>query len=161
MKLRLASLLAATALFAACDCGQSQESVQASSDECDLKDASAPEPGTPQDFVTQVEDRVFFEFDKQNISPLYRQVLEKQAAWLIKYPSTAAELAGYCDLRGTVEYNDKLGQRRAEAVKHKLVELGVDASRLSTISYGKRVTLVPGSTEEAYKQNRTAITVIK
>ena len=160
MKLRLVSLLAATAFFAACDCGQSQESVQASSEECDLNDA-APKPGTPQDFVTQVEDRVFFEFDKHNISHLYHQVLEKQAAWLLKYPATTAEVAGYCDLRGTVEYNDKLGQHRADAVKHKLVEMGVDTSRLSTISYGKRVTLVPGSTEEAYKQNRTAITVIK
>ncbi|MGL6187584.1 MAG: OmpA family protein, partial [Holosporales bacterium] len=86
---------------------------------------------------------------------------EKQAAWLLKYPERNAEVAGYCDARGTVEYNDKLGQRRADAARDYLTSLGVGASRLSTISYGKRVTLVPGSTEEVYAQNRVAITAIK
>jgi peptidoglycan-associated lipoprotein len=159
MKIRLASLLAATALLAACECGDSQEAT--TTGQCDAETVSGPTPGSEADFVTQVEDRVFFGFDKHDISPLYRQVLEKQAAWLTKYPSTSAEVAGYCDERGTVEYNDKLGQLRADVVRDELVKLGVDKSRLTTISYGKRVTLVPGSTNEAYKQNRTAITAIK
>lgn len=158
MKLRLATLFAVTALLAACDCGRDSEDATTSGA---CGDVAGPTPGTAADFVTQVEDRVFFAFDKYDLTSGYRQVLEKQAAWLMKYPSTQAEVAGYCDARGTVEYNDKLGQRRADAARDYLASLGVDGSRLSTISYGKRVTLVPGTTEEAYQQNRTAITAIK
>jgi peptidoglycan-associated lipoprotein len=160
MKLRLASLVALTAFVTACECDDTNEATTSGAGtEC--KDIAGPTPGTAADFVTQVEDRVFFGFDKYALSHNYRQVLEKQAAWLLKYPETKAEIAGYCDERGAVEYNDKLGERRAMAAKKYLGSLGVHDSRLSTISYGKRVTLVPGHTEEAYAQNRTAITAIK
>jgi peptidoglycan-associated lipoprotein len=158
MKLRLATLFMLTTFLAACECGDSEEATTSGQGGSDV---AGPTPGTAADFVTNVEDRVFYGFDRYDLAPESRAVLEKQAAWLLKYPERHAEVAGYCDARGTVEYNDKLGQRRADAARDYLTSLGVTASRLSTISYGKRVTLVPGSTEEVYAQNRVAITAIK
>ncbi len=158
MTFRLAALCAAALLTVACECGDTEE-VTTSTHQEDA--CTGPVPGSAADFLANVDDRVFFAFDKSDLTASDRCVLEKQAAWLLKYPKVTAEIAGYCDARGTVEYNDKLGQRRADSSKSYLCSLGVDSCRLSTISYGNRVTLVPGTTEEDYAQNRTAITTIK
>jgi len=85
--------------------------------------------------------------------------LLKQASWLQQYPDVAIQIEGHADERGTREYNLALGERRATAAKNYLVSLGVAASRLSTVSYGKERPVDPASTEEAWAKNRRAVTV--
>jgi peptidoglycan-associated lipoprotein len=117
-------------------------------------------PGSQQDLAVTAGDRVFFAFDRAEISPEAQQILERQADWLRRYPNVAVTIEGHCDERGTREYNLALGERRAAAAKNVLVAAGISASRIATISYGKERPIVPGSTEEAYAQNRVAITVV-
>ncbi|MGH7092931.1 MAG: peptidoglycan-associated lipoprotein Pal [Stellaceae bacterium] len=117
-------------------------------------------PGSQQDLAATAGDRVFFAYDRSDISPEGQQILERQAHWLQRYPNVAVTVEGHCDERGTREYNLALGERRAEAVKHVLVALGVPEGRVHTISYGKERPIVVGSNEEAYAQNRVGITTV-
>src|ERR1700758_485623 len=117
-------------------------------------------PGSQQDLEASAGDRVFFAFDRSDITPESQQILERQADWLRRYPNVTVTIEGHCDERGTREYNLALGERRAQAVKNVLVALGIPASRISTISYGKERPAVVGSSEEAYAQNRRAVTVV-
>jgi len=87
-------------------------------------------------------------------------VLQRQAEWLKRYPNVTVTIEGHADERGTREYNLALGERRAQAARNVIVALGISPSRISTISYGKERPAVPGSTEEAYAQNRRAVTVV-
>ena len=118
-------------------------------------------PGSAQDFITNVGDRVMFDTDKSDLSAGARGTLEKQAAWLKKYPALKITIEGHCDERGTREYNLALGERRANAVKNYLVALGIPAARVTTISYGKERPAVVGSTESAWSQNRRGVTVVQ
>ena len=117
-------------------------------------------PGSQQDLEASAGDRVFFAFDRSDITPEARETLARQAEWLRRYPNVSATIEGHCDERGTREYNLALGERRAQAVKNVLVALGIPASRISTISYGKERPAVVGSSEEAYAQNRRAVTTV-
>jgi peptidoglycan-associated lipoprotein len=117
-------------------------------------------PGSQQDLEATAGDRVFFAFDRSDITPESQQILTRQADWLRRYPNVTVTIEGHCDERGTREYNLALGERRAQAVKNVLVASGIPASRISTISYGKERPAVVGSTEEAYAQNRRAVTVV-
>ena len=105
-------------------------------------------------------DRVFFAYDRSDISPEGRLTLERQAQWLRRYPDVTVTIEGHTDERGTREYNISLGQRRAETVKNVLIALGIPASRISTISYGKERPEVPLSEEASHAQNRRAVTVV-
>ncbi len=117
-------------------------------------------PGSQQDLEASAGDRVFFAFDRSDISPEARQILTRQADWLRRYPNVTVTIEGHCDERGTREYNLALGERRAQAVKNVLVASGISASRMSTISYGKERPAVVGSSDESYAQNRRAVTVV-
>jgi len=117
-------------------------------------------PGSQQDLEASAGDRVFFAFDRSDISPEARQIVTRQADWLRRYPNVTVTIEGHCDERGTREYNLALGERRAQAVKNVLVASGISASRMSTISYGKERPAVVGSSEESYAQNRRAVTVV-
>ena len=117
-------------------------------------------PGSQQDLEASAGDRVFFAFDRADISPEARQILARQADWLRRYPNVTVTIEGHCDERGTREYNLALGERRAQAAKNVLVASGIPASRISTISYGKERPAVVGSAEESYAQNRRAVTVV-
>jgi peptidoglycan-associated lipoprotein len=117
-------------------------------------------PGSQQDLEASAGDRVFFAFDRSDITPESREILSRQADWLRRYPNVSVTIEGHCDERGTREYNLALGERRAQAVKNVLVAMGIPASRISTISYGKERPAVVGSTEEAYAQNRRAVTTV-
>jgi peptidoglycan-associated lipoprotein len=117
-------------------------------------------PGSQQDLEASAGDRVFFAFDRADISPEARQILARQADWLRRYPNVTVAIEGHCDERGTREYNLALGERRAQAAKNVLVASGISASRISTISYGKERPAVVGSSEESYAQNRRAVTVV-
>jgi len=122
--------------------------------------AVAVEPGTIQDFIVNVGDRVFFDFDKSTLTGKAQETLNKQAAWLSRVSGATILIEGHCDERGTREYNLALGERRATAVKDYLVSKGVAASRIKTISYGKERPAVLGSNEWAWSQNRRGVTTI-
>ncbi len=117
--------------------------------------------GTQKDLVTNIGDRVFFGYDRSDITPEGRQALERQARWLQQYPSINIIVEGHADERGTREYNLALGDRRAVAVRNYLVALGVSPSRIRTISYGKERPAVAGSNPSAWAQNRRGVTVVE
>jgi peptidoglycan-associated lipoprotein len=115
-----------------------------------------PTPGSVEDFRVSVGDRVFFGYDRFDLTPEARSVLERQAAWLRQYPNVRLLVAGNCDERGTREYNLALGARRAAAARDYLVSLGIDAGRIETVSYGKERPLDARANEEAWSVNRNA-----
>jgi peptidoglycan-associated lipoprotein len=117
-------------------------------------------PGSQQDLEASAGDRVFFPFDRSDITPEAQEILARQADWLRRYPNVTVTIEGHCDERGTREYNLALGERRAQAVKNVLIAAGIPAGRISTISYGKERPAVVGSSEEAYAQNRRAVTTV-
>lgn len=99
---------------------------------------------------------VYFDFDSSDIKPEYRPLLDKKAAWVRAYPEFSIRIEGHCDDRGTAEYNLALGEKRAVRVMDYLVNLGVPAKRLSTISYGEERPAVRGQDEAAWAKNRRA-----
>ena len=117
-------------------------------------------PGSQQDLAATAGDRVFFAYDQSTITPEGQQILQRQAEWLKRYAQVSVTIEGHCDERGTREYNLALGERRAQAVKHVLVALGIPAARVQTISYGKDRPIVVGSDEAGYAQNRVGITTV-
>jgi len=117
---------------------------------------SGPIPGSVEDFVVNVGDRVYFDTDQYTVKAEGADTLAKESAWLGRYPAVQVRIEGNCDERGTREYNFALGARRADAVKQFLVSHGVDPSRITTISYGKEKPLDPGTGEEAWAKNRNA-----
>ena len=121
----------------------------------------APVPGTQQDLVVNVGDRVFFETDSSDLTSAARTTLENQASWLEQYPNLSVTIEGHADERGTREYNLALGERRANAVQNYLTALGVSPSRVTTISYGKERPAVPGSNDTAWSQNRRGVTKVQ
>ena len=118
-------------------------------------------PGSQEDLVQNVGDRVFYALDSSTLSSDARATLDKQAAWLAKYPQVQVQVAGNADERGTTEYNLALGQRRASAARDYLVARGVNSGRLSVISYGKDRPTALGSDEQSWAQNRNAITSVR
>ena len=119
-----------------------------------------PTPGSQEDLVVNVGDRVFFDFDRSDLKPAGRQTIEALATWMNNYPGQTITVEGHCDERGTREYNLALGERRANAVYDYLLALGVQANRVRTISYGKERPAVLGSNEEAWAQNRRGVFVV-
>jgi peptidoglycan-associated lipoprotein len=117
-------------------------------------------PGSQQDLAATAGDRVFFEYDRAEISSEGQQILQRQSEWLKRYANVGVTIEGHCDERGTREYNLALGERRAQAVKNVLVALGIPASRISTISYGKERPEIPHSDETSYAQNRRGVTTV-
>ncbi|MGQ0742372.1 MAG: peptidoglycan-associated lipoprotein Pal [Alphaproteobacteria bacterium] len=117
-------------------------------------------PGSKRDFEVNVGDRVFFDYDRSDIRPDAAATLQKQAAWLARYPSVTLTIEGHCDERGTREYNLALGARRASTTKEYLISLGVSPSRLETISYGKERPTCVESNEGCWQQNRRGVSVI-
>ena len=97
---------------------------------------------------------IHFDFDKSAIRPDMRPILDAKAKFLTDFPTVRIQVEGHCDERGTVQYNVALGHRRAQAAKDYLVSLGVDASRIDTVSYGKERPLDPRHNELAWSKNR-------
>ncbi len=109
---------------------------------------------------TNIADRVFFAFNSSALSSEAQATLQRQAEWLKANEASKLTLEGHCDERGTREYNLALGERRANAARDYLTSLGVNASRVSVVSYGKERPAVVGSNEEAWAQNRRSVTVV-
>lgn len=120
-----------------------------------------PIPGSQADFVAQMmgADTIYFDLDRFNIDSADAAALSQQAQWLAKYPNKKATIEGHCDERGTRDYNLALGERRANAAKNYLVSQGVDAARITTVSYGKERPVALGSDEASWAKNRRAVTV--
>jgi peptidoglycan-associated lipoprotein len=123
---------------------------------------SGPTPGTEEHFKQAMNgrDTIYFDTDKFDIDSEDAAALRNQAQYLLQYANVRATGEGHCDERGTREYNLALGERRANAARNYLVSLGVPAARLTTISYGKERPVALGSNEQAWAQNRRAVTVV-
>jgi len=115
---------------------------------------SAP-PGSQQDFVVNVGDRVFFESDSSELTPQARETLDKQAQWLNQYNRYAFTIEGHADERGTREYNVALGAKRAEAVRAYLASRGIEPSRMRTISASSASP--PGAASSSTRASTTSI----
>ena len=122
--------------------------------------ASAAVPGSQQDFVVNVGDRVFFESDQTDLTPQAIATLEKQVQWLQAYPRYSFTIEGHADERGTREYNIALGARRAQSVRTFMASKGIDPSRMRTISYGKERPVAVCNDISCWSQNRRAVTVL-
>ena len=117
-------------------------------------------PGSAEDFVVNVGDRVLFDLDRFDLSPEARTTVENQVIWLKRFPGVTVMIEGHTDERGTREYNLALGERRANSVSDYMIALGVDPNRIKTISYGKERPVDPSSNEDAWSRNRRAVTVV-
>jgi peptidoglycan-associated lipoprotein len=117
-------------------------------------------PGSAQDFVVNVGDRIYFDLDQYTVRQDALPVLTAQANWLARYPGVQVRIEGNCDERGTREYNLALGARRASSVREFLIAHGVAPSRIATISYGKERPIDPGAGDGAWARNRNAHTAI-
>jgi peptidoglycan-associated lipoprotein len=122
--------------------------------------AGTAAPGSQQDFVVNVGDRVFFESDQTDLSSQARATLDKQAQWLSRYANYQFTIEGHADERGTREYNIALGARRSQAVREYLIARGVAANRMRTISYGKERPVAVCNDISCWSQNRRAVTVL-
>lgn len=172
MPIRLFLLMAAVLVVAACstteDSTMDDASLAGSRETItegplsDIYDESlqGPEAGSQADLVVNVGDRVFFGYDRYDLSAEARMILDRQAEWLNLYSSLNVTIEGHADERGTREYNLALGDRRANSVRNYLVATGVEPSRITTISYGKERPAVPGANETAWAQNRRGVTKI-
>ncbi len=121
---------------------------------------SGPVKGSQEDFIASVaSDRIFFDTDKYDVDQPDQATLQSQAQWLQANPAVRVTIEGHADERGTRDYNIALGEKRANSAKNYLVSLGIDPSRLTTISYGKERPAAVGSDEAAWAQNRRAVTV--
>ena len=121
---------------------------------------AAGDPASPAYFQSQVGDRVLFAVDQSTLSAEGRSTLDAQAAWFNNNPEYNAVIEGHADEQGTREYNLALGARRASSVQEYLVSRGVSPARLRTVTYGKERPLEICSTEDCYRQNRRAVTVL-
>ncbi len=157
MNIKILGALAAVALLAACSTTQTAATTGSGAQAA----PSGPVPGSEEDLVRNVGDRVFYDFNMSNLKPDARATLDKQADWLAKYPQNNIQVAGNCDERGTEEYNLALGQRRANAAAGYLEAKGVAQTRVTTISYGKDRPTALGHDEQAWAQNRNAITSVR
>ncbi len=140
----------------------SQSSDVSSSGESESTDSASAsiEPGSQEDLIVNVGDRVFFNYDSAELDTDAQELLQDQVAWLKQYSNVSVIIEGHCDERGTREYNLALGEKRAQSVKNYLINLGISSDRVSTISYGKERPAVVGSNDGAWAQNRRSVTIV-
>ncbi len=158
MNWKVIGLMAALAMLGACS---DKDSTGAATGSGGLATNGGVTPGSQEDLVANVGDRVFYALDSSNLSSEARTTLDRQSAWMARFPQVSVQMAGNCDERGTAEYNLALGQRRANAARDYLVARGVSSARITTISYGKERPTALGSDEQAYAQNRNAVTSVR
>ena len=137
----------------------SEETAEEMAEEMAEAEAIAAEEAAARDAF--VNEHIHFDFDKSTLTPAAREILRAKAMWLRNNVDASVVIEGHCDERGTTEYNLALGDRRAKAAKDFLVDMGISASRLSTISYGEERPLDPGSNEAAWAKNRRAQFVLR
>ena len=156
---KLAFVLSAALTLAACSSNKAADGAGGPGG-AGIGAAGAATPGSAQDFVVNVGDRVFFESDSSDLTPTATSTLDKQAAWLNQYPRYTISMEGHADERGTREYNFALGARRAQAARDYLASRGINASRIKTISYGKERPVAVCDDISCWSQNRRAVTLL-
>jgi peptidoglycan-associated lipoprotein len=161
MKITTIAALAAVSLLAACASKPPANNGMSTGNTMTQSNQGSIVPGSQEDLVANVGDRVFFALNTSTLSDEAQATLTKQANWLAKYPNVRVQVAGNCDDRGTEEYNLALGNRRANATRDFLVAKGVSTDRISTISYGKDRPTALGDNEQAWAQNRNTITSVR
>ncbi len=166
MRVKVLGLMAALLLVAGCEGDAQTVDTDTSGGETMVAPPPPPPPADtamdPQEyFVVNVGDRVFFDFDRSDLRPDAIDQLNRQADFLNSNGSITVAIEGHADERGTREYNLALGDRRASSAKQYLESMGVSGGRMRTISYGKERPAVLGSNEDAWAQNRRAVTVIE
>ena len=150
---RLAAAMAAALAISAC--------AKNAADDAQANAAGQATPGSQQDFVVNVGDRVFFETDSSELTTQSRATLDKQAQWLTNYAQYSQFVVeGHADERGTREYNIALGARRAQTVRDYLISRGIMANRMRTISYGKERPVAVCNDISCWSQNRRVVTVL-
>ncbi len=149
---KFAAMLAAALAISAC--------AKNAADDAQANAGGAATPGSQQDFVVNVGDRVFFETDQTDLTAQGRGTLDNQAQWLNRYSQYTFTIEGHADERGTREYNIALGARRAQSVRDYLISRGVAANRMRTISYGKERPVAVCNDISCWSQNRRAVTVL-
>ncbi|MEQ8227077.1 MAG: peptidoglycan-associated lipoprotein Pal [Rhodospirillales bacterium] len=162
MRFKVLGMVAALALVvSACESTSDSGAGASGSGSGSITPLPAAEPLALKDqFVVDVGDRVFFSFDRFDVEPDQKAVLDRQAAWLKSHSSVTVTIEGHADERGTREYNLALGERRANAVKEYLIYQGIDAKRIKTVSYGEERPVALGSDEAAWAQNRRGVTIV-
>jgi len=118
-------------------------------------------PGSAQDFVVNVGDRVFFETDSTQLTQVAQGTLDRQAQWLQQYPQYKITLEGHADERGTREYNIALGARRSSVSKDYLQSKGISNTRINTLSYGKERPVAVCADISCWSQNRRSVTLLR
>lgn len=163
MRFKIVSLIAVAGVVAACGTAPTSETASTTGTGGGTATTSAPSivPGSAEDLKVNVGDRVFFGFDRYNLTSEARYTLQQQAAWMTANSGVMISIEGHCDERGTREYNLALGERRASAAADYLMTLGVPSARISTISYGKERPEDAASNETAWAKNRRGVTVVK
>jgi peptidoglycan-associated lipoprotein len=156
MNIKILGAFAAVALLAACS-----SETPATAPQPGNPVSTGPAPGSQEDLVANVGDRVFYDFNQSALKAEGKATLDRQSAWLGQWAKNNVQVAGNCDERGTSEYNLALGNRRAKASADYLKAKGVAASRITTISFGKDRPTALGSNEQAWAQNRNAITSVR
>jgi peptidoglycan-associated lipoprotein len=159
-KMAFPAIIAAALALGACSTSKPAEQPRQSSAPAQSQVSSAIVPGSIKDFQVNVGDTVHFDTDRYELREADKQILQRQAEWLKRYPNVRVTVQGNCDERGTREYNLALGARRANSVKEYLGSVGVSVSRIDTISYGKERPICSESTEACWAQNRRAVTDI-
>ena len=154
----------AASMLALSSCAKKQVKVEAPASAPAMTPAPAPAPapaakGPAEDAMAKEvkafeAEAIYFDFDKSDLKPAARAILEKKAGWLRTNSSYKLKVEGNCDERGTVEYNLALGERRAKAAVKYLNALGIAADRMTTISYGEERPADPGHNEAAWSKNR-------
>jgi peptidoglycan-associated lipoprotein len=156
----LLAALAAAGLLVACS-GDTEQAAVTGGAGAGAGTGSAIRPGSQEDLVANVGDRVLFAFDSATIRADQRPVLERQARWMGQNAAVQVMVEGHTDDRGTREYNLALGQRRANAARDVMVAGGVSGQRIQTISYGKDRPEALGADEASWAQNRRAVTLVR
>ncbi len=118
------------------------------------EEAARLEAGAAQEMF--VSEDIYFDYNQSSLKSEAQEVLQRKAVWMNNNPETTVIIEGHCDERGTTEYNLALGDRRANATKGFLADLGIDTSRVRTISYGEEMPMDPGHDETAWAKNRRA-----
>jgi len=165
-------MTAAVAMLGLAACGNDASKTTATADPTSTNDlANNPAPTDPTDVNSQalnpddvfqhdIGNTVLFATDAYDLAPDAQTVLQRQAQWLMQYPARTATVQGHADERGTREYNLALGERRAESVRAYLVALGIDATRLQTVTYGKEQPLCGEATDSCWQGNRRGVTAL-
>lgn len=159
MHLKILSFFAAALLLVGCetsgaDTVETGGSGSATTSSSIQPAPSSPAPGSQEQLLIEVGDRIFFGYDSSELDAASQSLLRNLAAWMSTYPVVTITIEGHADKRGTREYNLALGERRANAARDFLVASGVNPDRIGVVSYGKERPEVLGDTEQAWAQNR-------